>query len=149
MLAWCCCQAQAIDLTTAGSWTRIITTSDLQGGAGSDLIASYTSAVSEVSLSITGTTDAADNWRIDVRRTDDTWHDNLTLRIRRTSDGIGPGFVTGGDAYQAITLIDAPLFSGAGDRTGVTLQLQLSGMSVNVPAATYSTTITYTVVDIL
>jgi len=149
MLVWCSCQVPAIDLTTAGAWSRIVTAGDLQGGTGSNLVASYTSNISEVTLSITGTIDAADNWRIDVRRTDNTWYDDFSLLIRRTGDGIGPGFISGGESYQAISLTDAPLFFGAGDRTGVTLQMQLSGMSVNVPAATYSTTITYTVVDLL
>jgi len=149
LLGCCCCHSYAIDLTSAGSWTRVVTESDLQGGAGSNLVATYTSNASEVSLSVTGTIDVADNWRIDVRRADDIWHDNLSLFVRRTGDGIGPGTISGGGSYQEITLTDAPLFSGAGDRTGVTLQLQLDGMSVSVPAAIYSTTITYTVVDVL
>lgn len=149
ILGFCCCPSHAVDLTSAGSWTRIVTETDLQGGAGSNLVATYTSNANEVSLSITGTIDAADNWRIDIRRSDDIWHDDFSLFIRRTGDGIGPGAISGGSAYQEITLTDAPLFYGAGDRTGVSLQLQLDGMSVNVPAATYSTTITYTVVDVL
>jgi len=149
VLGACFGRAQAIDLTAAGSWSRTITASDLQAGAGSNLVATYASGASQVSLTLTGTTGADDNWRIDVRRADDLWHNDFSLSVRRTGDGTGPGTIIGGDVYQAITLTDASFFSGAGDRAGVTLQLQLSGLSVSVPPATYLTTITYTVVDVL
>lgn len=139
--------ARAIDITVSGDWSRTITASDLQAGAGSDLASTYESASNQASITISGTGGNTDAWRVDVRRTDTTWHANFTLSVKRTADGSGGGGISGGTAYQAITTTDASFFSGTGDRTGVTAQLKLEGMSVQVPPATYSTTITYTVVD--
>lgn len=139
--------ARAIDITVSGDWSRTITASDLQAGAGSDLASTYESASNQASITISGTGGNTDAWRVDVRRTDGTWHANFTLSVQRTGDGSGAGSISGGTAYQAITTTDASFFSGAGDRSGITVQFKLQGMSVQVAPATYSTTITYTVVD--
>lgn len=148
LLGVCIGTVRAIDLASAGDWTRTITAADLQAGAGSDLTATYLSDPVVMSLAITGTIDNNDTWRIDVRRTDSNWHNDFTLAIKRTGDGSGGGGIADGDAYRAITMTDASFFTGAGDRFNVPLQLQLTGMSIQAPPATYSTTITFTVVDL-
>lgn len=136
----------SIDAT--GGWSRTITADDLQARAGSDLVSTYESAADAGALTISGTTGNDDAWRVDVRRTDTNWHGNFTLSVKRTGDGTGGGSISGGTAYQIIGTSDAEFFSGAGDRGGIPLQFRLQGMSIQVPPAdTYSTTITYTVVD--
>ncbi|MHB0937189.1 MAG: hypothetical protein ACYDCO_03115 [Armatimonadota bacterium] len=141
--------AHAIDLTCVGSWSLTITASNLQAGAGSDLVSTYTSDTAAATLAVINTTGDADSWRVDIRRTDILWDNSLTLSARRTSDGTGGGSVSGGTVFQAIGTSDSSFFSGAGDRSGITLQFQVSGASVQLAPATYSTTITYTVVDVL
>ncbi len=135
------------DITATGNWSETIDASDLIGGAGSDLTSTYESASAQTSITITNTQNNVDDWRVDVRRADTTWHGNFTLSVQRTGDGTGGGSISGGVSYQAVGTTDASFFSGAGDRTGITVQLKLDGMSVQVPINTYSTTVTFTVVD--
>ena len=142
-------KAEAIDITATGSWSRTIDASDLVSGAGSDLVGIYESAVNATVLTILNTTGNTDNWRIDVRRSDSTWHGNFNLYIQRTSDGTGGGSISGGLSYIAIGTTDSQFFSGAGDRSSVNLQYKLTGMSVSIPPNTYSTTVVFTVVDVI
>lgn len=138
----------SIDATGDG-WAETIDAADLQAGAGSDLVGAYESATDAGSLTISGTAGNDDAWRVEVRRTDSTnWHSNFILSVKRTGGGSGGGSITGGDAYQAIGTSDATFFSGAGDLSDIPLQFKLEGLSLKVPPDTYSTTITYTVVDI-
>jgi len=142
-------KAEAIDISAVGSWSDTIDASDLQAGAGSNLIDTYESVAGATVLTISNTTGNTDNWRVDVRRTDTAWHSNLHLYVKRTSDGSGSGSISGGLSYIEITTIDSQFFLGAGDRSGINLKYKLTGMSVSVPPNAYSTTVTYTVVDTL
>lgn len=130
-----------------GGWAPEITSGHLQTGPGSDLLSTYTSAVDAVELNVSGATGIDDYWRIDVHRTDTLWHPNLTLSLRRTGDGLGGGGIADGLAFQPLDVMETTLCSGNGDRTAVPMQLRLGGVSLQVPPATYITTITYTVVD--
>lgn len=123
----------AISITATGGWSETIDADDLISGAGSDLKSSYESEVGATLLTISGCVDDNDTWEVRVSRIDYNWP--FTLLVK-----------TSGGEYQAITASNSPLFSGAGD-TSIPLQYKLEGMSVQIPPATYSTTITYTVVD--
>ena len=142
-------KAEAIDITATGSWNRTIDESDLAAGAGSDLIGIYESSVNATVLTVLNTTGNTDNWRIDVRRSDGTWHGDFILYIQRTSDGTGGGSISGGLSYIAIGTTDSQFFSGAGDRSSVNLQYKLTGMSISIPPNTYSTTVVFTIVDVI
>ncbi|MDI3543419.1 MAG: hypothetical protein PWP57_1024 [Candidatus Atribacteria bacterium] len=126
----------AISIAATGGWSETIDKDDLVSGAGSDLKSSYESASGATLLTISGCTGDTDTWKVRVSRTDYNWHSNFVLYVRR-----------GEDDYQAITTTDSDFFSGAGDTANIALQYKLTGMSVQIPPATYSTTITYTVVD--
>jgi hypothetical protein len=141
--------AAAISVNAVGSWSRTVAASDLVAGAGSDLHSSYESAAAQVSLHISGATDKDDAWRVDVSKTNGTWSGAFHLFVRRTGNGDGAGSISGGATYQEIGSMATAFFSGAGDRTSIPLQLELSGMSVQASPNTYSTTVTYTVVDTL
>lgn len=140
-------KTEAIDITAVGSWSLSITSADLAAGAGSDLKSDYESAADAVSISISATAGASDSWRIDVKKVDTNWQGNLILYIKRTSNGTG-GSVSGGTAYQEVTDINTSFFSGSDDVSGVKAQLKLSGVSVQIPIDTYTTTVYYTIVDI-
>ena len=135
----------AISITVTGSWTQTIDASDLQAGAGSDLIDTYESASDAVSIDISQT---GGDWRVDVKKVDTNWHSNFQLSVRRTSSGTGSGTISGGTSYQEVTDTDQSFFNGTKSRDGINVQLKLSGVSVQIPPDTYSTTVYYTVVDI-
>lgn len=138
----------SITLVSDG-WLEIIDKSDLIAGAGTDLISTYESTSDQVSINISGTTSGEDNWRVDVKRVDTDWHNDLSLYAQRTSNGSGGGTISGGSQYMAVTTGDQTFFSGRGDRTGIEVQLKVSGVSIQIPPGTYTTTLYYTVVDTL
>lgn len=142
-----CCSGPicwAISITVTGSWSETINASDLQAGAGSDLISTYQSAADALSIDISST---SGNWAVDVKKVDANWHNNLHLHVKRTSDGTGPGSISGGNTYQEVTDIGQSVFSGNGDRSNVNTQLKLTGVSIQVPIDSYSSTVYYTVYD--
>lgn len=148
-LAWLPPQGWAqgsIDIEVLGEWSFEITDQDLVGGAGSDLPPVYQSKADQAWVNIR--TRAIDQkWRVDVRRSDANWPRNVSLFVRRTDDGEGPGTIWGGRTYVEVTATDTFFFSGAGDRSWVYLQFKLGGISVRVPPDTYSTTVVFTVVE--
>ena len=137
----------AITLTVSGSWDLSIDATDLAGGAGSDLIDTYESDPAAVSLTILDIAPAVP-WRIDIRKVDLYWPAAFSPYARRTSSGTGSGSVAGGDSYQIITDSDSAFFSGIGDRTDISIQLKLTGVTIQVPPDSYTTTVQYTVVEI-
>lgn len=143
-----CVPAEAISIAVTGAWAEIVDESDLQGGPGSSLASTYESAADEVVIDITDTSGSDDNWRVDVRRSDTTWHEDLVLWVKRTSDGNGDGAISEGTTYQQITTSDTAFFSGSGNRTTIYIQEKLTGVSAQMLADDYVTTLIYTVVDI-
>lgn len=134
----------AITIAVTGNWSETIDASDLQAGAGSDLIDTHESTADLVTIDISAT---AGNWSLDVKKIDGNWHPDLLLHAKRTSDGTGSGSISGGVAYQQIIDIDQSFFSGNGDRSSVNVQLKLTGVSIQVPPDVYTTTVYYTVSD--
>jgi len=150
LLSLCVCSlGWAIDITSTGNWAETINAGDLVGGAGTDLNDQYTSASDQVAITISNTLDDNDNWRVDVRKSDTSWHNDLSVSVKRTDGGSGTGAISGGTSFQTAGAVDAEFFNGRGDRSNVHVQLQVSGMSVSIPPATYSTSIVFTVVDTL
>lgn len=136
-----------ISITVTGNWSETIDKNYLLSGAGSDLQSTYTSASGQVSIDIKGTKGTNDAWRIDIRKVDNNWNDNLNPYVMRTSDGKG-GSVSGGTSYQEVTDINTPFFSGSGKVKGINVQLRLTGASIQIRPSSYSTILYYTVVDI-
>jgi len=132
----------AISITATGSWSETI--GSPPPAAGSDLPNTCESASNAISINITTT---SGNWGLTVKKIDSKWHANLHLWVKRTSDGSGSGSISGGSSYQEATDIDNAFFNGNGDRNNVTIQLQLTGVSIQVPPDTYTTTVYYTVSD--
>ena len=134
----------AIVIKVTGNWSVDIDASNLQAGAGSNLISTYESSADLVTIDIS---DTVGDWAVNVRMDEGgDWHPNLHLYVKRTSDGTG-GSISGGSVYQLLTDTDQPFFNGNGDRSGVNVQLQLTGVSIQVPPDVYITTVYYTVSD--
>jgi len=136
----------APSITVTGSWVESIDKNNLTSGAGSDLASTYTSASGQVTIDVSGAVDSSDNWRVDVKKVDSSWDSQLHPYVVRTSDGSG-GSVSGGGSFQEVTDVDATFFSGAGNVTGIQVQLKMTGASVQLDPASYSTAIYYTIVD--
>lgn len=129
------------------AWSDVdVGPTDIIGGPGGDFAAEYESVVDFKLLDIKN---ANGNWRIDIRKTDAVWDSNVTLYVRRSSDGTGGTTITGGTAYQAVTNTDATFFSGSGDWSNIGVQFKVSGAyaSAGVDIGTYTTTLTYTITD--
>jgi len=139
--------ACAVDVYAVGGWTFTIDSSCLVGGAGSNLIDSFESKLDATVINITGTGGSGDAWQVQVRKSSVSQLHGATLYVKRTGDGSGSGTVHGGSSYVAVETSDTDFFEGSGDRTDITVQYKVSGISINVPPGTYSTVITFTVVD--
>ena len=135
----------AVSITVSGSWSLSADASDLVAGAGSDLIGTYESNSDQIVLDIDV---GRGNFRVDVNKINTNWHSDFQLSVRRTSDGTGDGKISGGTSYQEITDTYQSFFTFKKDRTGINLQLKLSGVSVQVAPDTYTTTVYYTVAKI-
>ena len=141
--------APGIAITVTGSWSLSIGQANLSGAAGSDLTASYESNTNQLLMTISGT---SGSWRVDVYRVDSTWHTSFVLSIKRTGSGTPPTKGTYsinpiGLTYGPITTSATTFWSGTNSFTNIPLQYQLSGVSCAVPAASYSTTVYFTVVQ--
>lgn len=138
--------AEAINITAAGScWYRTISKVDLQSGAGSGLNSTYESTPDATVLDIEA--GKKTQWAVYVR-TAPSWVNDITLYVRRISDGKGGGTVEGGTSYVSVGPTDVQLFSGKGPRMGINLQYKLTGISIRIPVGTYSRTLIYTVEEI-
>jgi len=136
-----------IAITVTGSWSLSVGQANLTGGAGSNLTTYYESSTSQLTMAISGS--GGHTWRVDVKRVDSTWHANFGLYIKRTNGGTsGKGSLyAGGTEYGLITTSDQTFWTGINDRAGIYLQEKLDGVSCAIPAASYSTTIYFTVVQ--
>jgi len=142
-------KVEAIDLSATGGWNETVNESDLISGAGSNLVDTYESTIDATNITISNCIGDSDNWRVDIRRVNEGgWQGVLTFYVKRTSDGTGNGSISGGLSYIEITSTDTEFFPGAGDRSNITIQYQLTGMSINASPNHYNTTIIFTVVDI-
>ncbi|MCX8525849.1 hypothetical protein OF897_18185 [Chryseobacterium formosus] len=82
-----------------------------------------------------------------------TWNSNIILHTRRTGDGTTLCVlcsITGGTAYQIVTTVDIELFRivavlALASYSNIPIQLQLTGVSVTIPAATYNSRMVFTI----
>jgi len=139
------CPAGAADLTLGGggAWLETISSADLESGPGSDLVDSRTSLADQASLDVWNTGGAT--WQVVVSRTDAHWPTGARLWARRTSAGTGCDPVSGGEAFQEVFALDQVLFSGTDDCLGITVQLRLTGLSLDIAPDAYLTAVAYRV----
>ena len=125
---------------------------DFVGLAGDDYPASFESDPNQYQLSVAppgGPPGSQPDYEVTVRREDTVWDPGLTLEVRRTGDGGGPGTISGGLGYLAVSTTDAIFFEGRGRKSNIPVQLRLSGAfgGEGVPAGSYTTTVIYTIAD--
>lgn len=138
---------QGIELTVTGNWSKMIAASDISE-AGNDYPTSYASNTNQTLLTIN-----PKNWNkiitVFVKRNDIAWHNNLNLKVKRTSNGTnGNTNIVDGLNYQTISNFDAYFFKCIGYHTFIPLQYEITGISVVLPVQSYSTEIMYTVIHL-
>lgn len=134
--------ASAADINLVGNWSTQIGASNLVAGIGSQYVSPIESDSAQATVTINNTADGA--WRVWVRQ-DGSLPAGVTLGVRRTGNGSGGGGISGGTSYLTLTGSEQELFNGSMDRTGVTLQLGLFGVSVSHPAGTGGCSVIYRV----
>lgn len=135
-----------------GGWSETIDASDLKQGPGSQLRGKYQSIASACQIFVWvwgfwNYPGKPNTWRVDVRKLDVTWHTSFSLYVRRTSDGVGTGSISGGTNYQKVTNTDQSFFTGSNNRYRINVQCKLTGVSLSIPPGEYTTTLVFTVVD--
>jgi hypothetical protein len=120
-------------ITVRGNWVLDLRNEITE--AGSDYIGTYTSNVDQTTIQLRNVDGSS--WSVSVRYAPDSdWDNALVLRAQRTGPGTGTGMITGGTAFQTLTLIDALFFTGTDNRNTIPIQYQLSGVSVTIPVIT-------------
>ena len=131
--------APAISIRVGSFWILKVDSTDLTGGAGTDLASSFVSAANEVTITISK---AAGSWAVTVRRIDSNWDPNFTLSVQQTTGAP----ISGGESYQEVRTVSDPFFTGSTNTT-IDIQYELTGITVETPADDYVTTVEYTVTD--
>lgn len=132
----------AIDLTAVGGWTGLIVDPYRQSG--------YESNPDATVLNVINTA-GSKNWRVSVRASyDANWPTDVTLYIRPSAEGRGTSESSpvGVGVYVAVTTSDNIFLESKSDTTGIPIQYKLSGLSLSVPPGSYSTSVSFTVVEI-
>lgn len=151
LLVGCCHHLKSQTLTVAGTtWAVPITTIT---EAGSNYNGTYQSAANQVLLAasvplLLGT------GKISVHyQPNPTWNNALILSAKRTGNGTTVCVlctITGGTSYITLTQTDIELFRisavlALGAYSNIPIQLQLSGVSVTIPATAYQSRIVFTI----
>ncbi len=93
------------------------------------------------------------SWRINVRKEDINWNNDLKLEVARTGDGnwwyflLYGSWVYDGMSYQTIANNSTYFFRGKGLLADVPIQLRLSGFSVTQGADDFETNVILTIYD--
>lgn len=140
--------AQSITITNgaSGSTWSIPTLSSVITKAGKNYEHIETSGVSQTLLKV----NSALLWGVSIQQSGTSnWDTSLKIFVKRTGDGTGGAIISGGATYMQLTSSNQSFFSGllglGFSRDNIPIQYKIEGLSVLLPAKTYTTTILYTV----
>ncbi len=141
--------SQSISIT--GGWSPSISSADIPD-AGNDFTNPFNSTGTLIQMAVNVQPDNR-RYEVYVSRSDIFWNAAFTLRVRRSSNGTNPsappaGQISGGTNFITITAGNTQFFTGRRDRVNVDIEYRLLGVSVTLPAAIYSTTVVYTLVQL-
>jgi len=131
------------DIEVSGEWTLVIDESAI---VNDDIVDTHESETGQITLNISA--GRWDSYRVSVHKTDSNWQGDLSIDVRRTSNGNGPGSLSGGTVYQQVDDTGAAFFSGIGQRSKIYCQYRIRGVGPQIPPGTYTTSIVYTVVQL-
>ena len=138
-----------------GTWSFSVSSSDIVE-AGKDYGKIYKSDKEQIKIDITQSNWWWNlfynyNWRIDIEKSDIDWDPSLKIFAKRTGDGSpywSGGGVTGGTSWLRIKNFSKRFFRGNKSRLDIPIRYKIKGISVLLPAKTYTTTIIYTVTEL-
>jgi hypothetical protein len=141
------------EIKVKGKWDREFSVSDIKD-VGSDYDAYYLSDEDQSKLSVSSENsekqeDLYADFKIYVSKDDDEWNPNIIIQVRRTSNGTNNNLnIFSGTEFQTVT--DSPIyfFNTIGEQIDVPIQYKVIGLSVLLPAESYSTEIVFTVLDL-
>ncbi|CAA7197576.1 hypothetical protein CHRY9293_03643 [Chryseobacterium potabilaquae] len=142
---------QAQTLTVSGTNWAVSIPSITE--AGTNYTGTYESATNQVILTASVPL-LLGNGKVSVHyEPNPTWNTSLILSAKRTNNGstiCALCTITGGTTYQTVTQTDIELFRiqavlALASYTGINIQLQLSGVSVTIPATTYNSKVVFTI----
>lgn len=153
LLLFTSCHAEAQRTLTVGGTNWIVSLPAITE-AGNNYSGTYESAANEILLTATvplllGTGKVSMHYEANP-----AWNPSLVVAARRTGNGTSSCTtctITGGTTYTAIPLTtDVEFFRitavlALASYTNIPVQLQLSGVSVTIPAGTYSSRIVFTI----
>ncbi|GAA5102894.1 hypothetical protein GCM10023210_44310 [Chryseobacterium ginsengisoli] len=148
-----CCQLKSQRTLTVGGTNWTVTIPSITE-AGTNYAGTYESATNQVLLGASVPL-LLGNGKISVHyQANPTWNSNLILQARRTGNGTTACVgctLTGGTTYITVPLTtDVELFRinailSLASYTNIPVQLELSGVSVTIPATTYNSLIVFTI----
>ncbi len=136
-----------------GEWEKKFRLSDIKG-AGNDYSEYYLSKKNQTKITVSShpsnhQDDLYANFKVFVHREDDEWHPNLILQIRRTGSGENNNNnIFSGTEFQTITNSSSFFFNTIGKHEKIPIQYKILGISVLLPAQTYSTEVVFTVLNL-
>ena len=137
-------------LTISPGWSVTIPASTITEAGLNYTTTTTTSAASQSLIDIT-TGSQNINVFVYVQKTDVSWDSSLNLWVRRSGTGAGAGnsTITNGTTFQQVTNSPTSFFTvfmgKSKTYSNVPLQYQISGLSVLIPAKTYTTTLLFTI----
>lgn len=133
------------NIRVTGSWAVTIDETYLPG-PGSDLLDTYESAPDQILMDIHG--QKLNDYQVTIQRSDVVWNSYFHVYARRTSDGNGNGYISGGTDYVQAGTSPQEFFRGGKNRSNIEIQLRLSGVTVGAEYGTYITNIVYTILQL-
>lgn len=125
-----------------GKWKKTLKISDISD-AGGDYNTFYESKSNQTKITVTKNPNYQYLY-IDVHKEDEEWHPDLDLQIKRTNS---KNNIFYGRGYQSITNYSSPFFEMYGNSKNIPIQYKITGLSVLLPATSYSTKIVFTIWD--
>lgn len=144
------CQAQSITISNGagGIWT-VPTLSSTITKAGKNYEHIETTSLTHTLLTVNSLL----VWSVSVQQVPGSnWDPALKVSVRRTADGGGSAVLGGNYNYVLLTNMNQPIVSGllglVFSRSNMPFQYKIEGLSVIIPAKTYTTTVLYTIVGL-
>lgn len=139
---------------TSSSFVSKTISSGFISEAGMDFQEEFLFSSDQIVLSVNILPQNLDNviynsWQIQVSKNDLEWNNDLDLWIKRSSDGKSDynNKPQNGTSYQKVELYNTAFFEGQGWINTIPIQLKISGLSVLLPAKSYTTEIIFTLID--
>lgn len=143
--------AGAQNISASSGWTANVSSNQISD-AGLDYGGTYQSSSNETYVSVSGLRYFG-SYYVEVEKSEIDWDPRLSISVRRTGNGSGGWFssITGGTNWLELKNSGQLFYYGgtgfATARLNVPVQYQIKGLSVLLPAKSYSVNIRYTVSD--